>query len=170
MSTVSAVLAISFPWPYPLLMCNLTALSPDRPAAMRHRCGTPAATQRSRTTPPAPPQRPKAIQIRYLCAPHCGLFSATGTAWPRFCSLFAIKSLQNCVAYQENLIIYTTWHLHHFLIPNFYLGLPFSPPAPILVPIAPWKRGENVLNPGSFLPPFSKGGPGGILISPRKSP
>ena len=61
-------------------MCNLTALPPNRPAAKRHQCGTLAAHRRSRTAPPTPPQRTKVSQLRYLCAPNCGIFSGAGTA------------------------------------------------------------------------------------------
>jgi hypothetical protein len=136
MSTVSAVLAISLPWPYPICMCNSTALPPDRPANPRHQCGTLAALKRSRTALPAPPQRTKVSQIRYLCAPYSGIFSGAGTGWPRFCSFFAMKSPQNCAPHQENLRICAAWPLHHFLISKFYLTLPFSPPAPARLPFS----------------------------------
>jgi hypothetical protein len=136
MSTVSPVLAIALPWVNIIFMCHFTALPPHRPANPRHQCGTSAALQRSRTAPPAHPQRTKASQIRYLCASHCGILSGPGTGWWRFCSLFAMKSLQNRAVHQENLIICATWVMPNFFIPKFYPGLPFSPPAPSRPPFS----------------------------------
>ena len=127
-STVSAVLEISLPWDYPICMCNLTALPPDRPAPKRHPCGTLAARRRSRTAPPAPPQRTKVSQIRYLCAPNCGIFSGAGTALPRLCLFFVMRTAPNWSTHLKNLAILATCFIHNFSCPKLYLGLPFSPP------------------------------------------
>ena len=102
-STVSAVLAISPPWVYPVSMCNLTAPPPPRPPAQRHRCGTTAVAQRSRTAQSAAPQRTKGSIIRYLCAPTCALFSGAGTIWPRWAAFSDLKPRQNRTHTQKNL-------------------------------------------------------------------
>ena len=109
-------------------MCNLTAPPPNRPAAKRHNCGTPAARWRSRTAPSAPPPRTKSSTISNLCAPTCGIFSSAGTGWPQMAVFFDLKSLRNCPLRLKNLLILATCFMHHFPCPKFYLGLPFSPP------------------------------------------
>ena len=116
-------------------MCNFTAPPPHRPAAQRHRNGTTAAHRRCRTAPEAPPQRPKVSTIRYLCAPNCGIFSGTGTASPRFCPMFTIQIAPTQALHHENQIISATCQMHHFLIPNLHLTLPFSLPSPVLPPL-----------------------------------
>ncbi len=148
-STVSAVLEISLPWLYLTSMCNLTALPPDRPAAKQHNSGTTAVLKRCRTATPAPPQRTKVSQIRYLCAPNCGIFSDAGTEWPRLASFFGMKPLQTWPTHHENLRILATWLMHNFLIPKFYLGLPFSPPGQPwpLIPVSQRNLGTVIHGP-----------------------
>ncbi len=111
-------------------MCNLTAPPPHRPASQRHKCGTNAAPQRSRTAKSAPPQRTKVSIIRYLCAPNCGTFLGAGTASPRLCPFFTMRTAQNWSIHLKNLVISITWLIHSFLILNLHLGLPFSLPGP----------------------------------------
>ena len=111
-------------------MCNLTAPPPHRPASQRHKCGTSAAPKRSRTAKSAPPQRTKVSIIRYLCAPNCGTFLAAGTASPRLCPFFAMRTAQNWSTHLRKRVLWTTWLMHNFSCPKLHLGLPFSLPGP----------------------------------------
>ena len=153
-------------------MCNLTALPPHRPAAQRHQCGTIAALRRCRTAKSAPPQRTKVSQIRYLCAPNCGIFPGAGTGWPRRAAFSGLKSLRTWATHLENRGICATWLMHSFSRPKLYLGLPFSPPGPAWPPFsfpsATWERGKSKsprppLAQGGFKsPPLKKGDLGGF--------
>ena len=141
MSIVSVVLAISPTRPYLICMCNLTALPPQRPAAPRHQSGTLWAPKRSRTAKSAPPKRTIVSQIRYLCAPNCGIFPGAGTARPRMAAFFGLKSLRTWPTHLENLVICATCILHNFSRPKLYLGLPFSLPGPTWPPF-PFPKGQ----------------------------
>ena len=159
MSIVSVVLAISPTRPYLISMCNLTALPPQRPAAKRHHGGTLAALRRCRTAKSAPPRRTKTSQIRYLCAPNCGIFLEAGTARPRMAAFFGLKSLQTWPTHLENSVICATWILDNFSRPKLYFGLPFSLPGPTWPPfLFPKVRPGNKGNQNPPCPPWPKGG------------
>jgi hypothetical protein len=175
-STVSAVLVISLPWPYLISMCNLTALPPDRLTAKRHQCGTIAALRRCRTAKLASSQRTKIGQIRYLYEPNCGIFPDTGTGWPRLASFFGLQPAPTRASHLENQGIYATWLMYKFSCPKLYLGLPFSPPGPAWPPFSSpsshptvyWCVGRTLQEGGHMGPPLRLWAQSGVSLPLRR--
>ena len=130
-SIVSAFLEISSTWHYfsHVKTKRSTPGPPGRQAAqMRYTSGAAAVSERGRNGNSANHNGVKMSQIRYLCAPKCGIFFAAGTIWPQkpaFCA--ASPSKMAGLSYKSKLYQQLGW-CTGFPYPKLYLELTFPPP------------------------------------------